>query len=97
MPLVMTALLAVLNAGSQWVSNPEDLGKRFARVQGLLATADGSGAQHSYEALLAVPDHPLLRLSPVKGNKECSPQTNRSAVAPSMLPGSTVPKRSIPG
>lgn len=64
MSLVVTALLAVLIAGSQWVSNPEDLGKRFARAQGLLATADWAGAQHGYEALLAVPDHPLLRIEP---------------------------------
>lgn len=60
MAFALPLLLAALVAGSQWVTNPEDLGKAFARAQKLLAGGDFAGAQRGYEALLAVRDQPLL-------------------------------------
>ncbi len=62
LPLVMAGLVA----GSQLVTNPEDLGKRFARAQKLLATGDFAGAQRIYEGVLAVQDGALLRASDVR-------------------------------
>ena len=66
MAFALPLLLAVLVAGSQWVSNPEDLGKRFARAQRLLATGDFAGAQQLYREVLAVPDQPLVHPSRVQ-------------------------------
>ena len=62
LPLVMAGLVA----GSQFVTNPEDLGKRFARAQKLLATGDFAGAQQIYEGVLAVQDGALMRASAVR-------------------------------
>ena len=66
MALWLPFVLAGLVAGSQFVTNPEDLGKRFARAQKLLATGDFAGAQRMYEGVLAVPDGMLLRASAVR-------------------------------
>ena len=54
MAIGLLLVLAGLVAGSQFVTNPEDLGKRFARAQKLLATGDFAGAQRMYEGVLAV-------------------------------------------
>ena len=62
LPLVLVGLVA----GSQFVTNPEDLGKRFARAQKLLATGDFAGARQIYEGVLAVSDGALLRASDVR-------------------------------
>ena len=66
MAIGLLFVLAGLVAGSQFVTNPEDLGKRFARAQKLLATGDFAGAQRIYEGVLAVPDGVLLRASHVR-------------------------------
>ena len=66
MALWLPLVLAGLVTGSQFVTNPEDLGKRFARAQKLLATGDFAGAQRMYEGVLAVPDGMLLRASHVR-------------------------------
>ena len=66
MALWLPFVLAGLVAGSQFVTNPEDLGKRFARAQKLLAIGDFAGAQRMYEGVLAVPDGVLLRASAVR-------------------------------
>ena len=62
LPVVMAALVA----GSQWWTNPEDMGKEFAAAQRLLASGDFDGARKSYEALLRVPEHALMRPSRVR-------------------------------
>lgn len=62
LPLVLVGLVT----GSQFVTNPEDLGKRFARAQKLLATGDFAGAQRIYEGVLAVQDGALMRASAVR-------------------------------
>ncbi len=66
MAIWLPLMLAGLVAGSQLVTNPEDLGKRFARAQKLLATGDFAGAQRIYEGVLAEPDGVLLRASQVR-------------------------------
>ena len=66
MALWLPLVLAGLVAGSQFVTNPEDLGKRFARAQKLLATGDFAGAQRIYEGVLAVQDGALMRASAVR-------------------------------
>ena len=66
MAIWLPFVLAGLVAGSQFVTNPEDLGKRFVRAQKLLATGDFAGAQRIYEGVLAVPDGVLLRASAVR-------------------------------
>ncbi|MDE2734457.1 MAG: tetratricopeptide repeat protein [Gemmatimonadota bacterium] len=66
MAIWLPLMLAGLVAGSQFVTNPEDLGKRFARAQKLLATGDFAGAQRIYEGVLAVPDGVLMRASAVR-------------------------------
>ena len=66
MAIGLLLVLVGLVAGSQFVTNPEDLGKRFARAQKLLATGDFAGAQRMYEGVLAVPDGVLLRASHVR-------------------------------
>ena len=62
LPLVLVGLVA----SSQLVTNPEDLSKRFAQAQRLLATGDFAGARQVYESVLAVPDGALLRASDVR-------------------------------
>ena len=66
MALWLPLVLAGLVTGSQFVTNPEDLGKRFARAQKLLATGDFAEAQRIYEGVLEVPDGALLRASTVR-------------------------------
>ena len=66
MALWLPLVLAGLVTGSQFVTNPEDLGKRFARAQKLLAIGDFAGARRMYEGVLAVPDGALLRASAVR-------------------------------
>ena len=66
MTIWLPLMLAGLVTGSQFVTNPEDLGKRFARAQKLLATGDFAGAQRVYEGVLAVQDGPLMRASHVR-------------------------------
>ena len=66
MAIWLPLMLAGLVAGSQFVTNPEDLGKRFGRAQKLLATGDFAGAQRVYEGVLAVQDGALLRASHVR-------------------------------
>ena len=66
MAIWLPLVLAGLVAGSQFVTNPEDLGKRFVRAQKLLATGDFAGAQRIYEGVLAEPDGVLLRASAVR-------------------------------
>ncbi|MDE2735374.1 MAG: tetratricopeptide repeat protein [Gemmatimonadota bacterium] len=66
MALWLPLVLAGLVTGSQFVTNPEDLGKRFARAQKLLAIGDFAGAQRMYEGMLAEPDGVLLRASAVR-------------------------------
>ena len=66
MAIWLPLVLAGLVAGSQFVTNPEDLGKRFARAQKLLATGDFAGARQVYEGVLAVPDGMLMRASHVR-------------------------------
>ena len=66
MAIGLLFVLAGLVAGSQFVTNPEDLGKRFARAQKLLATGDFAGAQRIYEGVLAVQDGALMRASAVR-------------------------------
>ena len=66
MALWLPLVLAGLVAGSQLVTNPEDLGKRFARAQRLLATGDFAGARQVYQRVLAVPDGALLQASRVR-------------------------------
>ena len=66
MAIWLPLVLAGLVAGSQFVTNPEDLGKRFARAQKLLATGDFAGAQRIYEGVLAVQDGALMRASAVR-------------------------------
>lgn len=66
MAIWLPLMLAGLVAGSQFVTNPEDLGKRFTRAQKLLATGDFAGAQQVYEGVLAVQDGPLMRASHVR-------------------------------
>lgn len=66
MAIWLPLMLAGLVTGSQFVTNPEDLGKRFARAQKLLATGDFAGAQRVYEGVLAVQDGPLMRASHVR-------------------------------
>ena len=66
MAIGLLLVLAGLVTGSQFVTNPEDLGKRFARAQKLLATGDFAGAQRIYEGVLAVPDGALMRASAVR-------------------------------
>ena len=61
MALWLPLVLAGLVASSQLVTNPEDLSKRFAQAQRLLATGDFAGARQIYESVLAVPDGALLR------------------------------------
>ena len=65
MAIWLPLVLAGLVTGSQFVTNPEDLGKRFARAQKLLATGDFAGAQRIYEGVLAVQDGALMRASAV--------------------------------
>ena len=55
LPLVLVGLVA----SSQLVTNPEDLSKRFAQAQRLLATGDFAGARQVYESVLVVPDGAL--------------------------------------
>ena len=66
MALWLPLVLAGLVASSQLVTNPEDLSKRFAQAQRLLATGDFAGARQVYESVLAVPDGALLRASDVR-------------------------------
>ena len=66
MAIWLSLVLAGLVVGSQFVTNPEDLGKRFVRAQKLLATGDFAGAQRMYEGVLAVSDGVLLRASHVR-------------------------------
>ena len=66
MAIWLPLVLAGLVTGSQLVTNPEDLGKRFARAQKLLATGDFAGAQRVYEGVLEVPDGMLMRASAVR-------------------------------
>ena len=66
MAIWLPLVLAGLVAGSQFVTNPEDLGKRFVRAQKLLATGDFAGAQRIYEGVLAVQDGALMRASAVR-------------------------------
>ena len=66
MAIWLPLVLAGLVTGSQFVTNPEDLGKRFARAQKLLATGDFAGAQRIYEGVLAVQDGALMRASAVR-------------------------------
>ena len=66
MAIWLPLVLAGLVVGSQFVTNPEDLGKRFARAQKLLATGDFAGAQRIYEGVLAVQDGALMRASAVR-------------------------------
>ena len=66
MAIWLPLVLAGLVTGSQFVTNPEDLGKRFARAQKLLATGDFAGAQRMYEGVLEVSDGALLRASAVR-------------------------------
>ena len=66
MAIWLPLVLAGLVAGSQFVTNPEDLGKRFVRAQKLLATGDFAGAQRIYEGVLAVSDGALMRASAVR-------------------------------
>ena len=66
MAIWLPFVLAGLVAGSQLVTNPEDLGKRFARAQKLLAIGDFAGAQRIYGGVLEVPDGMLLRASAVR-------------------------------
>ena len=66
MAIWLPLVLAGLVTGSQFVTNPEDLGKRFARAQKLLATGDFAGAQRIYEGVLAVSDGALMRASHVR-------------------------------
>ena len=66
MAIWLPLVLAGLVAGSQFVTNPEDLGKRFARAQKLLATGDFAGAQRMYEGVLEEPDGMLMRASHVR-------------------------------
>lgn len=66
MALWLPLVLAGLVASSQLVTNPEDLSKRFAQAQRLLATGDFAGARQVYESVLVVPDGALLRASDVR-------------------------------
>ena len=66
MAIWLPLVLAGLVTGSQFVTNPEDLGKRFARAQKLLATGDFAGAQRIYEGVLAVQDGALMCASAVR-------------------------------
>ena len=66
MAIWLPLVLAGLVTGSQFVTNPEDLGKRFVRAQKLLATGDFAGAQRIYEGVLAVQDGALMRASAVR-------------------------------
>ena len=66
MAIWLPLVLAGLVAGSQFVTNPEDLGKRFVRAQKLLATGDFAGARRVYEGVLAVSDGALMRASHVR-------------------------------
>ncbi len=66
MAIWLPLMLAGLVVGSQFATNPEDLGKRFARAQKLLATGDFAGAQRIYEGVLAVQDGVLLHASAVR-------------------------------
>ena len=66
MAIWLPLVLAGLVAGSQFVTNPEDLGKRFVRAQKLLATGDFAGARRMYEGVLAEPDGALMRASAVR-------------------------------
>ncbi len=66
MAIWLPLVLAGLVAGSQFVTNPEDLGKHFVRAQKLLATGDFAGAQRIYEGVLAVSDGVLMRASHVR-------------------------------
>ena len=66
MAIWLPLVLAGLVAGSQFVTNPEDLGKRFVQAQKLMATGDFAGAQRVYEGVLEVPDGMLMRASAVR-------------------------------
>ena len=52
MPFLLCAVLAVLVAGSQWVTNPEDMAKGFGRAQ--KRVAGGGGQDHWLAAARAV-------------------------------------------
>lgn len=66
MAYALPLVLAVLVTGSQWVTNPEDLGRQFGRAQALLGGGDFAGARQAYQRVLAVPDGRLLRASRVQ-------------------------------
>ena len=66
MAILLPTLLAFLVAGSQFVTNPEDMEKQFVRAQKLMAGGDFVGARQAYERLLAVTDQALLRASQVR-------------------------------
>lgn len=66
MAIWLPLVLAGFVVGSQFATNPEDLGKRFVRAQKLLASGDFAGAQRLYEGVLAVADGVLLRASHVR-------------------------------
>lgn len=66
MAFSLPLLLAVIVAGSQWVSNPEDLGKHFARAQRLLASGDFAEAQRLYQEVLRTPEQALMHPSRVR-------------------------------
>ncbi|MDE2754371.1 MAG: tetratricopeptide repeat protein, partial [Gemmatimonadota bacterium] len=66
MAALLSLVQAVLVAGSQFVTNPEDLGKRFVRAQGLVAIGDFAGAQRVYESVLEMSDGMLMRPSRVR-------------------------------
>ncbi|MEW6753732.1 MAG: tetratricopeptide repeat protein [Candidatus Latescibacterota bacterium] len=66
MAIVVPIVLALLVAGSQWVTNPEDMTRAFERAQKLLAGGDFTGAQRLYEDLLVLPDQALLHASRVR-------------------------------
>ena len=49
MAIGLLLVLAGLVVGSQFVTNPEDLGKRFARAQKLMALGDSAVALAQFE------------------------------------------------
>lgn len=66
MAILVPTILALLVAGSQLVTNPEDMTRTFERSQKLLAGGDFAGAGRLYEELLALPDETLLHASQVR-------------------------------
>ena len=66
MAYALSIALGLLVAGSQLVTNPEDMARSFGRAQRLMAGGDFDGARDLYVRLAAIPDRPLLRASQVR-------------------------------